>query len=610
MAQLPNIIQRKRNAFYIIYFVTKESIRASRKAFFLRVFAEAGGTALLFAQFGALSLIINEFTTNGIEGARLIILIIGIGGIILFQLLPGIFQNLSNHYLLITQDSIKTEIAKKIDERLNLIDIATLEQPEFKDLIFSANNRGFGALISIQNWTIEIIKQVTVVLIATITLLFISPISVIILLVGSLPIFLIERKNGINSYRAWDSMVENRRIIGAKTKALTNTYSLIENKNNNALNYFIEKIYTLRNQINRSMWNIDGKATKGNIGSNIASNISFGLAIWFILKNVLLGISTVGSLVFSVSTISRFQSAITMIMRSFGRIGEHSKYMNQVLDILETTPYIPENPKGIKIEVNEENSTIIEFKDVSFKYPGNEKLILNKLNFTIKGGEHTAIVGLNGAGKTTLTKLLSRLYDPTEGEILVNGKNLKDYSLDSWRKHLAIMAQNYSVYTEETITENIMLGNTEIRNEESVYLACQLSTADEFINQLPQKYDQKIGTDFKGGVELSKGQGQKLVIARTWYRRAPFIILDEPTSAVDAVSEDKIFKNLFEHSEEFGYKPTIIVISHKFSNVRKADNIIMLEHGSIIEQGSHDKLIKKNGEYAELFKIQAAGFKD
>ncbi len=548
MAELSNFIDKKRNIVKVISFVMREGFRVSKKVFILRSFAAILSTALTFVEIGALSIVINEFTTRGITDARPLVLGLGIGGIILFQFLPKFFTFIEHYYWEISWDTMLIASAKNIHDGIELLDIATIDQPEFKNKLYLANTRGIQSMAATQNWIIEIIRYVASLVIASVALAIISPLSLLIIVLGTLPIFIIERVTGKHRYQAWEEQAEHRRIISAKQSAVNNTHQILENKLNFSLSYFINKIFSLTTSAHQKLWSLNKKSLKLNLWGEIISGTSIGFAIWFILRGILQGASSIGSLVFSVATIGRFQNAIVMIMRSLGRIGEHSKNINQILDIIEMESYIPSDVQGKKVV----SPITIEFKNVSFMYPGKEHKVINNINLIFEEGKNTALVGLNGAGKTTLMKLLTRAYDPTEGEILVNGINLKEYSLDSWRNYLGILLQDFFIYSEETIRENIMLGNLTLRNEDSVYQAAKLATADTFIKELPGQYDQKIGNDFKGGVELSKGQKQKLVLARTWYRRAPFLILDEPTAAIDAVSEDTIFKNLFERPESFG----------------------------------------------------------
>jgi ATP-binding cassette subfamily B protein len=248
---------------------------------------------------------------------------------------------------------------------------------------------------------------------------------------------------------------------------------------------------------------------------------------------------------------------------------------------------------------------LIEFKNVSFRYPKTERDILKDFNLTIQSGEKVALVGENGAGKTTLIKLLLRFYDATEGEILINGVNLKDVNLEEWHKYIGALFQDFIKY-QFTFKENIYFGDlTKKQEEELLKEAIVRSGADKYLDTLPDKYDQIVGKMFEGGMDLSGGQWQKLALARAFYRNAPILVLDEPTSAIDAKAEYEIFQKV----QSLQKDKTVVIISHRFSTVRNADRILVLDEGKILEEGSHEKLMKKKGLYAELFNIQAQGYK-
>jgi ATP-binding cassette subfamily B protein len=246
----------------------------------------------------------------------------------------------------------------------------------------------------------------------------------------------------------------------------------------------------------------------------------------------------------------------------------------------------------------------VEFKDVSFSYPETEKTILKHISFTVTPGEKLAIVGLNGAGKTTLIKLLCRVYDPTEGVILVNGVDLKEIDLDAWREYLGVLFQDFSNF-QMTAKEAIAISRpNQPLDEEKVLWAAQMAGAAEFIEELPKKYDHLLWKGFKDGVELSKGQYQRMAVARILYRDAFISVLDEPTSAVDAIAEEKIFEVLETKMEG----RTVVLISHRFSTVKNADKIAVIEHGELKELGSHKELMAKNGRYTELYNMQASRY--
>jgi len=248
---------------------------------------------------------------------------------------------------------------------------------------------------------------------------------------------------------------------------------------------------------------------------------------------------------------------------------------------------------------------VIEFKNVSFRYPNTKRYILKNFNLTIQTGDKIAFVGENGAGKTTLIKLLLRFYDVTDGEIIINGVNIKHINLEKWYTLIGALFQDFIKY-QFTFKENIYFGNKkEINNLDLLKEAIKKSGANEYVKDLPLQYDQTVGKMFKNGIDLSGGQWQKLALARAFFKNAPMLILDEPTSAIDAKAEYEIFQ----HVQELQKDKTVIIISHRFSTVRNADKIFVLDEGKIIEEGNHETLMKKKGLYAELFNIQAQGYK-
>ena len=230
---------------------------------------------------------------------------------------------------------------------------------------------------------------------------------------------------------------------------------------------------------------------------------------------------------------------------------------------------------------------------------------MKDFSLSIKSGEKVAIVGENGAGKSTLVKLLARIYDPQEGEILINGKDLKEIKIDDWYKNLGVLFQDFNFYGELDAKENVYIGKSmKPMDMQKVKEAAESADADAFIEKYPEKYDTVMSERFKGGIQPSKGQKQKIAIARFFYRDAPVAIFDEPTSAIDAESEYKIFNKIY----KFFDNKTVIIISHRFSTVRNADRILVLDQGKIVEQGSHKELLEMNGKYAQAFRKQAEGY--
>jgi ATP-binding cassette subfamily B protein len=246
-----------------------------------------------------------------------------------------------------------------------------------------------------------------------------------------------------------------------------------------------------------------------------------------------------------------------------------------------------------------------EFRNVSFSYPGNSRLILNRLNFQLRPGERVALIGENGQGKTTIVKLITRLYDPSEGQILLDGIDLREYEIEDLHREMGVIFQDFMRY-EMTARENIAVGRVEeIDNLELLETAARKSMADDIVGRLPQGYEQMLGRRFDHGVDLSGGEWQKVALARAYLRDAQLLILDEPTAALDARSEFEVFRRF----SELTAGKTALFISHRFSTVRMADRIVVLDNGSIVEEGSHDQLASLGGRYAEMFEMQASSYR-
>lgn len=316
---------------------------------------------------------------------------------------------------------------------------------------------------------------------------------------------------------------------------------------------------------------------------------------------MLAGIVTIGSFTLLINMIDQLNGSVANAVINFGEMYEHNLYVDDYFKILAIPALIKEieNPVIIKNDV----PPSLEFRNVSFKYPGGP-LVLKDISFIIDSGESVALVGANGAGKSTIIKLICRFYDVVDGEILINGVNIKNVQLASWYKCMGTLFQDF-VHYYLTVKDNILLGDPNKLDEKLMKEAARKAGAWEFIEKLPKGFDQNLGREYEEGEELSIGQWQKLAIARAFYQTPPLLILDEPTSAIDAESEYEIFNNL-----EKAYKhKTLILVSHRFSTVRNANKILVIDSGKIIERGTHKELLKLNGKYARMFNIQAEGYK-
>jgi len=287
----------------------------------------------------------------------------------------------------------------------------------------------------------------------------------------------------------------------------------------------------------------------------------------------------------------------------FSQLAGQALYLDDLFSFFEIQPEIvaPPNPRPFPVPIRDG----FEFDNVGFRYPGAERWAVRGLTFTLRAGEILALVGENGAGKTTLVKLLARLYDPDEGRILLDGHDLREYDPFALRANVGVIFQDFVRY-HFTAADNIAIGRIEARDDRArIVAAAERSLADEVIGKLPLGYDQVIGKRFRTGVDLSGGEWQKVAIARAYMRDAQLLILDEPTAALDARAEFEVF----ERFKELSRGKTVVLISHRFSSVRMADRIVVLVDGAVEAAGTHAELLEQRGRYAELFELQAAGYR-
>lgn len=333
----------------------------------------------------------------------------------------------------------------------------------------------------------------------------------------------------------------------------------------------------------------------------LVSTGAFYLAYAWIVLETVLGKISLGDMTMYLTVFRQGQSTFSNALTSIGGMYEDNLYLSNLYDFLEEE--VPTSWGKATIGLNPQDG--IRFENVSFTYPGSSKPALTNISLHLKPREKLAIVGENGSGKTTLIKLLTRLYTPDSGRIFLDGLDLQEWDVDVLRRRIGVIFQNFVRY-QFTVGENIGVGDVEhLENKNRWQTAAEKGMAQSFIDQLPQSFQTQLGRWFKGGQELSGGQWQKIALSRAFMRsQADILVLDEPTSAIDAQAEFEIFN----HFRAITQNQMVLLISHRFSTVRMADKILVIENGEVIEQGTHEELLQLGGRYAKLFLLQAAGY--
>lgn len=482
------------------------------------------------------------------------------------------------------------------------IDLGHYENPDFQNQMSLGFNRGLWRL---HNLAFSQITNVASILLIILSSVITSQLEIgiyIIVLISSLPLFIVELLFGNVTWSIWNENSSRQRLLGSIENTFRERVGITQTKLLQNDKHLIGKIATILAEFKRDQYKVDNRRLLYSIGASIFAAMGFGFAFYLISQKVVLGIITVGAMVFLVNILGQLVGAISTLLKDIASQYESNLFVDDFFKVIDIKPYIKvaKNP----IALNLKAAPMIEFKNVWFKYDGTETWILRGLNFKIHPGEKVAIVGENSAEKTTLIKLLARIYDPSKGEILINNIDLRDIDPKEWMSYLAILLQDYIGY-DFTVGESIAMGRTDKETDfNRAREAASLSGAHSFITRYEKGYHQQVGKEFEGGIELSKGQNQRLALARIIYRKGFVLILDEPTAAIDAKSEMEIFENM----EKASGQATLILITHRFNTTQNVDTIHVIEHGEIVESGNHKDLLRRNGIYAEMFKAQAKSF--
>ncbi len=520
--------------------------------------------------------------------------------LLLFSSLLSAFQSLSNNVL---RSSLSKYVNTKIIEKSIKLDLQFYEDPVFYDNMQNARRRADSSALAIVS-SISQVAQQFITLISLVALLIgFSPWLAVLVILAAVPNFLSNSRFAEMSFRAVSHRAPETRLLNYIETLLTSNETVKEIKLfglGEALKERFEKLFTEFMEEDNS---ISRRNTFASLGWGMLTNLAYyGSYIWVIIRTIT-KVITLGDMTMFLSVFRQSQRAVMSLLESFSRLYENNLYLDNLLDFLKIEPALvsPENGKIAPAPILQG----IHFQNVSFKYPGSDKYVLRNINLFIKPNESIALVGLNGAGKTTLIKLLTRLYDPTEGQITLDGVDLREYDMTSLHQRFGVIFQDFVRY-QFSIKENIGFGQIEeLDNMERIEEAASKGGADEVVAPLPDGYETILGRRWNRGHELSGGQWQKIALSRAFMRKAEVLILDEPTSALDAQAEYEIFL----HFRELMEGRLAVLISHRFSTVRMADRIVVLENGRILELGSHEELMRHNQVYAHLFNLQAEGYR-
>ncbi|MBG6063232.1 ATP-binding cassette subfamily B protein [Flavobacterium sp. CG_9.1] len=488
----------------------------------------------------------------------------------------------------------------KIIKKTNEIDISLLENSEFYDKLDRARTQTAGRVDLMSNVLGQ--AQTTISIFSLVVgLIYFEPYLIILLVLSIFPSFINEVRFSQQQYslaRSWTSErreLDYLRFIGANDKTAK------EIKLFGLTSFLVERFETLATRYFKLNKSLVVKRSSYGFLFNVLGSISYYAAYVFIIYRVLSGGISLGELTFLSGSFNRLMSSLRDFFSKFTRISESALYLKDYFDFIDISS---ENKSKNEVPMPEKIKIGFEFKNVYFAYPESDNQILNDVSFTIKAGEKIAFVGQNGAGKTTLTKLLLRFYEPTSGEILLDGININQYNKANYQEYFGVLFQDFFRY-EFSVKENIAIGKIdEINNNERILKAAELSLADEVVAELKYGYEQQLGKRFAKGQELSGGQWQKIALARAYMKNAEVMILDEPTSALDAKAESEVFERFIGLIKD----KTSVIISHRFSTVRQADRIVVLQEGKILESGTHQELMENNQLYAQLFTLQAEGY--
>lgn len=498
-------------------------------------------------------------------------------------------------------DLFSNETSVKLIHHAATLDLYQFEDSAFYDKLERARRQTTSRTV-LMSQTLAQLQDVITIIFFSVGLIAFKPLLILILFIAIIPSFLGETTFSERTYSLTHSWTPQRRELDYLRYIGASDETAKEIKIFGLQDFISQRFKKLADEYYHANKKLaSSRAFWGSLLTAIGTVAYYGAYVYIIIDTVQ-GDITVGKLTFLAGSFLQMRNMLQNIMNRFSQIAESALYLQDLFDFFELKPTI--NPAISQTKVPQPIRKGFTFEKVSFKYPGSERYSLHNLSFHLDAGEKLALVGENGAGKTTLVKLLARLYEPTEGRILLDGVDMREYDLADLRQNVSIIFQDYVKFQMQA-NENIAIGQIKrLQEQEQIESSARKSLADTVIDKLPGGYNQVLGKRFQGGVDLSGGEWQKIALARAYMGESQLMILDEPTSALDARAENEVFLRFSELIEG----RTAVLISHRFSTVRMADRILFLENGEMIELGSHDELLEKKGKYAALFKLQAQGY--
>ena len=511
----------------------------------------------------------------------------------------------SQRGLTICQSLLRALMGQRVNvlilEKALTLDLRQFEDSEFYDKLTNARREASVRPLSLVSRTFGLVQNALSLITYGILLVNFSVWAVLVLILAAMPVFIAETKFAGEAFRLFSWRASETREQHYLENLLAREDFVTEVKLYQLGEMLLGRYRNLFDQLYGEDRDLTLRRGLWGYLLGLVSTGAFYLAYAWIVLETVLGKISLGDMTMYLTVFRQGQSTFSNALTSIGGMYEDNLYLSNLYDFLEEK--VPQTWGKATIGLNPQDG--IRFENVSFTYPGSSKPALRNISLHLKPREKLAIVGENGSGKTTLIKLLTRLYTPDSGRIFLDGLDLQEWDVDVLRRRIGVIFQNFVRY-QFTVGENIGVGDVEhLENKTNWQTAAQKGMAQSFIDQLPQSFQTQLGRWFKEGQELSGGQWQKIALSRAFMRsQADILVLDEPTSAIDAQAEFEIFN----HFRAITQNQMVLLISHRFSTVRMADKIVVIENGEVIEQGTHEELLQLGGRYAKLFLLQAAGY--